>query len=139
MVRERDHVDRTRAVTLAAVHDSLLDEVMCDSCPSPGRAHRRSRSLTTHVEFGAGPRNEEDGVRQIRVVDLVLISAISLVLGELARTHRVVFSATGWHWVAGLAAVAAVALGYTQYVRWLERRLAARRALAGQSGLPPSD
>ena len=60
-------------------------------------------------------------MRQIRVVDLVLISAIALVLGELARTHKVVLTATGWHWVAGLSAVVAVGLGIVQCSLWLQR------------------
>ena len=69
-------------------------------------------------------------MKQIRVVDLVLISGIALVMGALARTHAVLLSATGWYWVAALSAVAAFGLAIAQYALWLQRLPAPRRALA---------
>jgi hypothetical protein len=71
-------------------------------------------------------------VKQIRVVDLVLMSAIALVLGELALRHPVLLSRTGWQWVAALSAVTALGLGIAHYVRWMDR-LSERRAVREQN------
>jgi hypothetical protein len=67
------------------------------------------------------------------VVDLVVISGLALVLGELALRHRVLLSATAWDWIAGLSAVAAVGLAIARYARWLQGLPATRRAVSEPS------
>jgi hypothetical protein len=76
-------------------------------------------------------RDEREGgaVKQIRVVDLVVLSGIALVLGALAPVHHVLLTAKGWFIVAGLLAAAAVIVVIASYMRWVNG-LATERARA---------
>jgi hypothetical protein len=72
-------------------------------------------------------------VKQIRVVDLLVLSGIALVLGALARSRlgQVMLTTRGWFIVAGLLAAAAVILTIASYLRWVNA-LAAENARADQ-------
>jgi hypothetical protein len=75
-------------------------------------------------------------VKQIRVVDLIVLAGIALVLGAQDKLGHVPLNRATWYVIAGLLGFIAVAVAIRRYWIWLDSLPTGWRARAKQSRQP---